>query len=63
MTPLFTSSATLLLFALLATGCAKNDDATPAIDTNDNLAIGNPSCRLSIGPTPAATSLQEKAGR
>jgi endonuclease G len=43
MTLLPTRSATLLLLALLATACAKNDDATPAVDSNDNLAMGNPS--------------------
>jgi endonuclease G len=51
MTPLLTRSATLLL-VLLATACAKNDDATPAVDANDNLAMGNPSGAVASTTSP-----------
>jgi endonuclease G len=40
---LLTRSSALFFLLLLATACSKTDDATPAVDTNDNLAMGNPS--------------------
>ena len=44
----------MLLVALLATACAKTEDATPAVDNhNDNLLLGNPSGAVSDPNSPA----------
>jgi endonuclease G len=48
---LLTRSATLFL-VLLATACSKTEDATPAADTNDNLAMGNPSGAIASTASP-----------
>ena len=52
MTLLSTRFASLLLLTLLATACSKTEDAIPAADTNDNLALGNPSGAVTSTSSP-----------
>jgi endonuclease G len=52
MNHLRTPRATLFLLLLLTAACSKTEDATPAIDTNDNLAMGNPSGAVSSLNSP-----------
>jgi endonuclease G len=49
---LLTRSATLFFLVLLATACSKTEDATPTVDTNDNLAMGNPSGAIASTASP-----------
>jgi endonuclease G len=51
MKHLLTRSATF--FLLLATACSKTEDATPVVDnSNDNLAMGNPSGAVASSTSP-----------
>jgi hypothetical protein len=52
MKQLLTRSATFCLL-LLATACSKTEDATPVVDnSNDNLAMGNPSGAVASSTSP-----------
>jgi endonuclease G len=52
MKHLLTRSATFCLL-LLATACSKTEDATPVVDnSNDNLAMGNPSGAVASSTSP-----------
>jgi endonuclease G len=52
MKHLLTRSATFFLL-LLATPCSKTEDATPVVDnSNDNLAMGNPSGAVASSTSP-----------
>lgn len=53
MTPILIRSASVLLLALLATACSKNDTPTPAVDnSNDNMLLGNPSGAVANTASP-----------
>lgn len=40
------------MLPLFATACSETDDAAPAIDTNGNLALGNPSGAVASMASP-----------
>jgi endonuclease G len=51
MKPYLPRLGTFVLLALLAVACGKNDEVSPA-DTNDNLALGNPSGAVTSTSSP-----------
>ncbi|TDN39265.1 DNA/RNA non-specific endonuclease [Hymenobacter sp. UV11] len=44
--------AALATLVLLVTACSKTEDATPTVDTNDNMALGNPSGAVNSTSSP-----------
>jgi endonuclease G len=53
MKHLLTRSSVFFFLLLLATACSKTEDATPAVDnSNNNVAMGNPSGAVASTASP-----------